>query len=107
MILDTFVPHNRERNLGPTEIFRSTATRPADIGLTVWFTGLSGSGKTTICRSVYTELLARGIRAEFIDADELGKHFNKHIFPSSEPLGEETNRGGQGKKRRESRKVGK
>jgi hypothetical protein len=28
----------------------------------------------------------------------------KHIFPSSEPVGEETNRGGQGKKRRESRR---
>lgn len=79
MILDTFVSHNGERKLGLTEIFQSAATRPADIGLTVWFTGLSGSGKTTICRSVYTELLARGIRTEFLDADELRKHLNSDL----------------------------
>lgn len=92
MILDTFVPPNGERNLGPTEIFRSTATRPADIGLTVWFTGLSGSGKTTICRSVYTELLARGIRAEFIDADELRKHFNSDLGFSKQDRDENVRR---------------
>jgi adenylyl-sulfate kinase len=38
-------------------------------GLTVWFTGLSGAGKTTICRSVATELLAQGLPVEIIDGD--------------------------------------
>jgi bifunctional enzyme CysN/CysC len=79
MILETFVSQDIERNVGSTEIFQSTPTRPHDIGLTVWFTGLSGSGKTTICRSVYTELLAQGIRAEFLDADELRKHLNSDL----------------------------
>ena len=40
-------------------------------GLTVWLTGLIGSGKSTIARSVHAELLARGIDSELLDADEL------------------------------------
>ena len=62
------------------------------IDLTVWFTGLSGSGKTTICRSVYTELLARGIRAEFIDADEMRKHFNSDLGFSKQDRDENVRR---------------
>lgn len=42
-------------------------------GLTVWFTGLSGAGKTTICKSVHAELLARGHRVEMLDADVVRK----------------------------------
>jgi adenylylsulfate kinase len=42
-------------------------------GLTVWFTGLSAAGKTTICQSVYTELLTRGYRVEMLDADVIRK----------------------------------
>jgi adenylylsulfate kinase len=42
-------------------------------GLTVWFTGLSGAGKTTICKSVHTELLTRGYRVEMLDADVVRK----------------------------------
>lgn len=47
----------------------------AQRGLTVWFTGLSGAGKTTICRSVHAELLALGYRAETLDADVVRKQF--------------------------------
>jgi len=43
-------------------------------GLTVWFTGLSGAGKTTICRAVATELLAHGLQVEVIDGDVIRKH---------------------------------
>ena len=46
----------------------------AQQGLTVWFTGLSGAGKTTICRSVHAELLTLGYRAEMLDADVVRKH---------------------------------
>ncbi len=42
-------------------------------GLTVWFTGLSGAGKTTICKAVYEELLTRGYRVEMLDADVVRK----------------------------------
>ena len=44
-------------------------------GLTVWFTGLSGAGKTTICKSVHAELLALGYRVETLDADVVRKQF--------------------------------
>ena len=59
---------------------RVTAQR----GLTVWFTGLSGAGKTTICRAVATELLAYGLQVEVIDGDVIRNHlcrdlgFSKH-----------------------------
>jgi bifunctional enzyme CysN/CysC len=72
-------PSLAETALGPVSIF---GDRPADQrsqGLTVWFTGLSGAGKTTICNAVHTELLARGVRAEMLDGDALRKHLNSDL----------------------------
>jgi adenylylsulfate kinase len=40
-------------------------------GLTVWFTGLSGAGKTTISQAVAKELQARGDRVTCLDGDVL------------------------------------
>ena len=48
-------------------------------GLTLWFTGLSGAGKTTICRAVATELLAYGLQIEVIDGDIIRKHLCKDL----------------------------
>ena len=48
-------------------------------GVTVWFTGLSGAGKTTICRAVATELLAYGLQVEVIDGDVIRKHLCKDL----------------------------
>lgn len=79
MIVETSVPCDAPKNSGSAEVLQSAAARPQNGGLTVWFTGLSGSGKTTICRSVYTELLARGIRAKALDADDLRKHLNRDL----------------------------
>jgi bifunctional enzyme CysN/CysC len=53
-------------------------------GLTVWTTGLSGAGKTTICQAVHTELLARGIRAEMLDGDAVRKHMSRGLGFSRE-----------------------
>ena len=47
--------------------------------MTVWFTGLSGAGKTTICRAVATELLAHGLQVEVIDGDVIRKHLCKDL----------------------------
>jgi adenylylsulfate kinase len=38
-------------------------------GLTVWFTGLSGAGKTTISQFVGRELINRGYKVEYLDGD--------------------------------------
>jgi len=51
----------------------------AQRGLTVWFTGLSGAGKTTICRAVATELLAQGLQVEVIDGDVIRNHLCKDL----------------------------
>ena len=48
-------------------------------GVTVWFTGLSGAGKTTICRAVATELLANGLQVEVIDGDVIRNHLCKDL----------------------------
>jgi bifunctional enzyme CysN/CysC len=48
-------------------------------GLTVWFTGLSGAGKTTICRAVATELLAHGLQVEVIDGDVIRNYLCKDL----------------------------
>lgn len=42
-------------------------------GLTVWFTGLSGAGKTTLCKFVYEELKTLGYKVEMLDADVVRK----------------------------------
>jgi adenylylsulfate kinase len=44
----------------------------------LWFTGLSGSGKSTIATRVRDELVQRGIRVEYIDGDAL-----RSVFPNT------------------------
>lgn len=48
-------------------------------GLTIWFTGLSAAGKTTICKAVATELLARGLKVEVLDGDVIRNHLCKDL----------------------------
>lgn len=38
-------------------------------GMTIWFTGLSGAGKTTISQRVATEVAAKGFNVELLDGD--------------------------------------
>lgn len=38
-------------------------------GFVLWFTGLSGSGKTTVAKRLEQELKARGVRVERLDGD--------------------------------------
>ena len=40
-------------------------------GVTVWLTGLSGSGKTTICRLAEQQLRSEGRMVERLDGDEI------------------------------------
>jgi bifunctional enzyme CysN/CysC len=61
-------------------------------GLTVWFTGLSASGKTTICRAVYERLAARGCRLELLDGDTVRKHLSQGLGFSREDRDENIRR---------------
>ena len=60
-----------ERNLAAAGPWADEGQR----GLTVWFTGLSGAGKTTICKSVHGALSGSGYRVEMLDADVVRKQF--------------------------------
>ena len=53
-------------------------------GFTVWFTGLPGSGKTTLGRMLVEELRRRGMKAELLDADELRQNLCKGLGYSKE-----------------------
>ena len=44
---------------------------PADAGFTVWLTGLSGSGKSTIAQALAMRIAGRGQRVEVLDGDEV------------------------------------
>jgi adenylylsulfate kinase len=48
-------------------------------GLTVWFTGLSSAGKSTISSAVYENLRAKGHRVELLDGDVIRQHLSKGL----------------------------
>jgi adenylylsulfate kinase len=58
--------------------------RPQQFGLTLWFTGLSGAGKTTIAELVRPELERRGCLVEWLDGDEVREHLSKGLGFSKE-----------------------
>jgi adenylylsulfate kinase len=53
-------------------------------GFTLWFTGLSGSGKTTIAHLVGPELDRRGCIVEYLDGDTVRTHLSKGLGFSKE-----------------------
>jgi adenylylsulfate kinase len=55
-----------------------------DKGFTLWFTGLSGAGKTTISHLVETVLRDRGSRVEVLDGDVVRENLSKGLGFSKE-----------------------
>jgi adenylyl-sulfate kinase len=53
-------------------------------GFTLWFTGLSGAGKTTLTNALVPQLLARGARVEVLDGDEVRTNLSKGLGFSKE-----------------------
>ncbi len=53
-------------------------------GFTLWFTGLSGAGKTTISEIVEKELKERGLRVEVLDGDIVRTNLSKGLGFSRE-----------------------
>ncbi len=48
-------------------------------GVTIWFTGLPGAGKTTLAQRLAIELHARGHAVETLDGDVVRKHLSKGL----------------------------
>ena len=53
-------------------------------GFTLWFTGLSGAGKSTIAHLVGPELDRRGHVVEYLDGDTVRTHLSKGLGFSKE-----------------------
>jgi adenylylsulfate kinase len=53
-------------------------------GFTLWFTGLSGAGKTTISQLVENQLRERGSRVEVLDGDVVRENLSKGLGFSKE-----------------------
>ncbi len=53
-------------------------------GFTLWFTGLSAAGKSTLARKVEGVLLERGMNVEVLDGDEVRENLSKGLGFSKE-----------------------
>ncbi len=61
-------------------------------GVTVWFTGLSGAGKTTISRAVEEKLRAQNLKIEILDGDIVRTNLTKGLGFSREDRDENIRR---------------
>lgn len=59
-------------------------SRSEKSGFTLWFTGLSGAGKTTISHLVGREIEGRGRLVEYLDGDVVRTHLTKGLGFSKE-----------------------
>ena len=55
-----------------------------DRGVVIWFTGLSGSGKTTVAQIIEDKLLDAGIPTEMLDGDVVRENLSKGLGFSKE-----------------------
>ena len=61
-------------------------------GVTVWFTGLSGAGKTTISKAVGEKLRSKGCKLEILDGDIVRENLTKGLGFSKEDRDENVRR---------------
>lgn len=60
------------------------SSTPPHQGFTLWFTGLSGAGKTTVSTLIVERLRAHNAKVELLDGDLVRKHLSKGLGFSKE-----------------------
>lgn len=83
--------HWHEGNLTREERWNELQVR----GATIWFTGLSASGKSTIASALEQVLVQRGIPAYRLDGDNVRHGLNKNLGFSAEDRAENIRRIGE------------
>lgn len=76
-----------------TRAERAAATGHA--GLTVWLTGLSGSGKSTVAAALEQQLIAAGVPAYLLDGDNLRHGLNGDLGFDAADRNENVRRAGE------------
>jgi sulfate adenylyltransferase len=76
------------------EILRETNPPKFHQGLTIWFTGLSGSGKSTVAHALIERLAEYGRNVSMLDGDEIRTHLSKGLGFSKEDRDTNINRVG-------------
>jgi bifunctional enzyme CysN/CysC len=79
----------REGTLVPAEQRRAAF---GHLPATIWFTGLSGSGKSTIAKELELRLLQRGVKAFVLDGDNVRHGLNRDLGFSPEQRSENIRR---------------
>ena len=75
-----------------SEAETATPSPQPGAGLTVWFTGLSSAGKSTISKAVFEKLWARGYKVEWLDGDAVRQNLSKGLGFSKEDRDENVRR---------------
>jgi len=70
-------------------------TQRSPTGVTVWLTGLSGAGKSTIATAAVDALRAHGVHASILDGDVLRCGLNADLSFSAEDRAEAVRRAGE------------
>ncbi len=80
----------------PSNIIKQDRERlNGHLGATLWFTGLSGSGKSTVAHEVEDQLYNREIRAYVLDGDNIRHRLNRDLGFSPEDRTENIRRIGE------------